>query len=271
MFKKTALIAGIALATSTAAQADYRFEVDTALSGGDVESIALGGTAFLQPVDDSEGPFAEAAFIDHATSLSLFALDGEIDADGAMDDFELEAYAVDVRYVTKKTGSWIVDLGYERSEPGNAEIDTFSIGAGKYLTDTTTLVFTYSNSDADVGGDLDSYRLDLDHLFLFGEGGGLKLHGAYGVTDVDDDEEFGDDDDIDVYELDATWYPCRNLGIGAGYRNTDDDGAEFEEYFAAADYFITKDVSVGVAYTEGEFEDSDVETDSWVFTARARF
>jgi len=270
MFKKTALFAGIALATSTAAQADYRVEVDTAITGEDVETFALGASAFLQPVDDSKGPLAEAAFTDQASSLSVLALDGETDVDGFPDDMDLEIYSVDARYVTTKTGSWIVDLGYERSEPGNAEIDTFSIGAGKYIWDTTTLVFTYSNSEPDEGSDVDIYRVDVDHLWIFGNESGLKLHGAYAFEDVDEDD-FAEGDDIDVYEFDATWYVLRNLGLGAGYRHTDDDVDEFEEYFFEAEYFISDDVAVGLAYTEGEFDDSGVEVDSWAFTARARF
>ena len=211
MFKKTALAAGIGLALSATAQADYRFEADAGISGGDISSITLGGTAYLMPVDDTKGPLGEAAFIDQASSLSVFYADGETDVDSAND------------------------------------------------------------IDADVGGDVDSYRLDLDHLWIFENGGGLKLHGAYGVTDIDDDEEFSDNDDVDVYELDATWYICKNFGIGAGYSNTEDAGEELEQYIAYAEYFITDSVSVGLAYTEAEVEDTDFETDSYVFQVSARF
>lgn len=272
MFKKTAICAGIALALSAGAQADYRFEAGTAISGGDVSSITVGGTAYIQPVDDSKGPLGEAAFISQSSSISAFYSDGETDVDDAP-EIELESYGLGGRYVTNKMGSWIIDLAYERDEPESAQIDNYSIGLGKYLTDTTTLVFSYRNSDADEGGDVDSYRVDLDHLFMFGNDGGLKLHAAYGFVDVDDDGEFSsdDNDDIDVYELDGTWYICRNFGLSAGYRNTDFQAEELEEYFGGAEYFITDDVSVGVAYTEGEIEDSDIETDSFVFTANVRF
>ncbi|MCB1843150.1 MAG: putative porin [Halioglobus sp.] len=270
MFKKTAIVAGLGLALSATAQADYRFQADAGISGGDVSSITLGGTAFLMPVDDSKGPLGEAAFIDQASSLSVFYSDGETDVDSA-NDIELESYGIGGRYVTKETGSWIVDLAYTRDEPGGFEVDNYSIGVGKYLWDTTTLVFSYSNSDADAGGDVDSYRVDVDHLWTFGNDGGLKLHGAYGITDIDDDEEFSDNDDVDVYEIDATWYITRNFGIGGGYSNTEDGGEELEQYLAFAEYFITDSVSVGIAYTEAEVEDTDFETDSYVFTASARF
>lgn len=272
MFKKTAICAGLGLALSAGAQADFRFEAGPAITGGDVSSVTLSGTAYLQPVDDSKGPLREAAFISHSSSLTAFYSDGEIDADNGP-DLDIESYGADVRYVTNKMGSWIVDLAYERDEPEDLEIDNYSIGLGKYLWDTTTLVFTYTNSDPDEGGDVDAYRLDFDHLFLFANDGGLKLHAAYAFVDIDDDGEFSsnDNDDIDVYEFDATWYIWRNFGIGAGYRNTDFNVEELEEYFVQAEYFITDKVSVGVAYTEGEFDDTDVETDSYLFTARARF
>lgn len=270
MFKKTALAAGIGLALSATAQADYRFQADAGISGGDVSSISLGGTAYLMPVDDTKGPLGEAAFIDQASSLSVLVSDGETDVDSAS-DVELESYGISGRYVTKQSGGWIVDLGAERDEVDGFEVDNYSIGVGKYLWDTTTLVFTYGNSDAEVGGDVDSYRLDLDHLITFENNGGLKLHAAYGVTDIDDDEDFSDSEDVDVYEVDATWYVCKHLGLGIGYSNTEDAGEELEQYFASAEYFISDSIAVGVAYTEAEVEDTGFETDSYLLTLSARF
>lgn len=269
MFKKTALCAGLGLALSATAQADFRFEVAPSITGGDLESLTLSGTAYLQPVDDSKGPLNEAAFIDHSSSLSVILSDGELDSDEGS-DIELERYGVSARYVTSQRGSWIVDLAYDREEVDNFEIDNWSIGVGKYLWDTTTLVFTYTFIDPDEGSSVDSFRLDFDHLWLFSSGGGFKLHAAYAFVDTDDDSGLSDDD-IDVYEIDGTWYLRRDFGLSAGYRNTDFNTAELEEWFIGAEYFITDKVSVAIAYTDGEIDDTDIDTNSFLFTARARF
>lgn len=271
MFKKTALVAGLGLALSSAAQADYRWEAGVDLSGGDVDAIGVGGTFYLSPVDDTKGPLGEAAFLDHASSISANYIDGETDGDG--EGIEFKDYSISGRYVTNEA-RWIFDLGYERNEPDNPfgvgpdefEIDTFTAGIGKYLTDSTTLVFTYQNKDADEGGDVDTYRADIEHLWQLSKVA-LKFNAGYGQTDIE--EEFGDD--IDIWDAGVTVYPSKRLGIGGGYRNTENDLAEIEQYFARAEWFINEQVGISLEYQDAELDDTDIEADAVVFGARLRF
>jgi hypothetical protein len=280
MFKKTALIAAVGMAISATAQAEYRFEAGAAITGGDVSSLGIGGTYYLDSVDDSKGPLGEAAFMSRASSISLSGSDGETDADD-IEDLEVWSVSADARLVFGE-GGWIADLGYLYSEPeladGPGNIDTDinagTVGFGKYLFENTTLVASYTYIDIEAetddgvelfDSDYDAYRLDVDHLFQFGDNGGLKLHAAYGLVDLDDN------DDIDIYELDATWYICRNLGIGAAIRNTEQDGQEIEEYGVSGEYFINEQVAFSVSYFEGEFDDTNFETDSFMVGITARF
>lgn len=271
MFKKTALIAGIGLALSATAQADYRWEADAGITGGDVDAVTVGGTFYLDSVDTSKGPLSEAAFLDHSSYISAGYNDGKTDGDGR--DTEFKDYGIDGRYVTDGAG-WILDLGYERSEPDNPlagvagpddfQIDTISIGAGKYLTDSTTLVFTYINADADEGGDVDTYKMKLEHLWQL-SWGGVKLDGTYGMVNVDDG------DDIDIYELGATYYLNNSVGFGGAYRNTENNGFEVERYTLHAEWFITEQVGVTISYEDAEIEDTDLDADAWMIGARVRF
>ena len=82
MFKKTALVAGIALAMSAAAQAEYQWELGAGYSTGefdigdqnpDNDVLSGYGTYFIDAVDDTKGPLAEAAFLDRTSSISMFA------------------------------------------------------------------------------------------------------------------------------------------------------------------------------------------------------
>ncbi|GAB5452357.1 MAG: hypothetical protein Hals2KO_26850 [Halioglobus sp.] len=268
MFKKTAIVAGLGLALSATAQADYNFEAGAAITGGDVDSIGVSGRYYIGGVDDSKGPYGQAEFLDHASSVGIDYIDGELDGAAGL---ETEAYSIDGRYVTEGSG-WIFEAGYDYTEfdPGNAEIDTFNLGFGKYLTDTTTLTLGYESSDAENAPEIESYRIDLEHMFNW-EDSGLKLHASYGFIDLDDDEELSGNDDIDAWEIDAIWYPCKNFGIGAAYSNTEYQGEELEEYGVLGEYFITQSVAVTVAYLEGEIEDTNVETDSFVVGVTARF
>ena len=93
MFKKTVLVTSIALAVSAAAQAKeeavvtgdtfvdtYRWEIDGAASrtnidpgpdDGDVDKFGIGGTFYFNDVDTTKGPRSEAAFLDHASNVSV--------------------------------------------------------------------------------------------------------------------------------------------------------------------------------------------------------
>ena len=265
------MAAGLGPVLATTAQADYRWEADAAVSGIDVKALGLGGTYYLDSVDDTKGPLAEAAFIDQASFVSVNYTDGKTDSNG--DGLEFKDYGIAGRYITSGD-QWIFDLGYTRSEPENPlnvgpdefEIDTFSVGIGKYLTDTTTLVFSYQNKDADEGGDVDAYRGDLEHLLL-ADWGAIKFAGAYGWVDVDN--KLGDD--IDIYEIGATVYPWRWLGIGAGYRNTENDLQEVEQYVASVEYFISEAVGVALEYQNAEVEDTNAYADAVILSARLRF
>ena len=96
MFKKTAIVASIGLALSATAQADYRWELGGDYSMGSIDSELktptgssknsndtdigeIFGTFYLWEVDTSKGPLKEAAFLDHSSSITIAASDGEVD------------------------------------------------------------------------------------------------------------------------------------------------------------------------------------------------
>ncbi len=272
MFKKTALIAGISLALSATAQADYRWEAGVDISGNDNDSVSVDGTFYLNPVDTSKGPYAEAAFLDHSSYVTANYTDGELDGD-IINDLEYKNYGASGRYITDSAG-WILDLGYQRNEPDNPlakilgpdnfEIDQFSIAGGKYLTDNTTLVGRYIYAEGDDGADFDRYTLELEHLFQL-SWGGIKVDAVYGLVDLDGR------DDIDIYKLGGTYYLNNNLGFGASYAKTDELLDEIEAYSVFAEWFITEQVAASLEYTDAELDDSDISADTIVFGVRARF
>ena len=270
MFKQTALAASIGLALGTTAHADYRWEAGVDLSGGDNDSISVDGTFYLNPVDTSKGPYAEAAFLDHSSFVTANYTDGESDGD-IIDGLEYKNYGINGRYITDDAG-WILDLGYKRSEPDNPldigpndfEIDQYSVGGGKYLTDKTTLVFTYIYAEGDDDRDFDRYTVDLEHLFQW-SWGDLKVDATYGLVDVDEG------DDIDIYKIGGTYYLNNNLGFGASYLNTEENSLELESYSIFAEWFITEELAASIEYQDAEFDDSDVDADAVVLGVRARF
>ncbi len=303
MFKKTAIVAGIALAVSAAAQADYQWELGAAYGTGefdigaqnpDNDQISGYGTYFIDAVDDTKGPLAEAAFLDRASSISLFAVNANIDGDGIR-DLGRKNYGLEIRAVSSDAG-WITDFGYSREENDTLrtslsagqlptipvvgrgldtiDIDRFKVGFGKYLTDRTTLVASYIYSDIDEAGDFSSYRLDLEHLFQFSFGD-IMTEASYGIVDVSVDDSILDDkDDIDIFLVGATYYfgSNKNWGVGVNYGEEDFGGDSWKRWEANASWFINDQWEVALDYSDGEFDDLDnVESKLATLSARFRF
>jgi opacity protein-like surface antigen len=299
MFKKIALVAGISLAVSAAAQAQqapqktivtgdtlvvdtYRWEIGGAANYSELDvgpfdidkwGVDLYGTYFLRDVNTNKGPRSEAAFLDHASSVTLFGGYSELDDVDKLekdlggidiDDDDSETYGIGGRYVTKQTGSWIIQADWRRTKPAHLEIDTYTIGIGKYITDNTSLIITYADADLDNGGDTDGWNAGLEHFWRLSSGG-IKMEGNVGYVNVDDG------DDIDIYNLAGTWYVTDNLGFGARYGKIDGGGAEADNYSVFSEWFINKHVAVSVAYDYTDFDDSDVDNNAFTIGGRYRF
>lgn len=276
MFKKAAISVGVGLVLSAPTYAQqyigdvYKWEVDGAVAAGeysgnfddtDFESFAVSGSYFFDGVNNTKGPLGEAAFLDHASDITAFYTYAEIDDNGI--DVDGDTYGVSGRFVTDSAG-WILDGSYARTEPLNAEIDTYTIGAGKYITENTTLVATYWNGDADEGGDTDGAAIGLEHFWKLSSGG-IKLEGNYGFVNVDDA------DDIDIYNVGATWYATQRLGFGAAYGNFDAGGIEAERYSAFAEWFIIRGIAANLEYVHDELNDTDFEVDSIALGVTLRY
>jgi len=302
MFKKTALVAGIGLALSVTAQADYRWELggDYTMSETEAEVTTnqgsrisddldadvgrLFGTWYMETVDTSKGPLSEAAFLDHASDITIEASDGEVDlssVDDRLSDEDGQRYSISGRYVAEgpgwKLSGWLVDLGYERAEPGEAEINQYNLGIGNYITPNTTLVLNYVKTEPDnsAAEDADSYSLDLEHMWLMSSGG-FKARASYGVTTITDV------DDVDSYRVGGTWYFTNNIGIGADYLNTGTDGYEVQGWQVSSEWFFTESFAMNLAYSQLDPDDIDftrgnvngkveLETDAITLGAKLRF
>ena len=184
MFKKTALVAGIGLALSVTAQADYRWELggDYTMGQTDTEvKIAtpvpvgpdnvdsdvgrLSGTWYMENVDTSKGPLSEAAFLDHASNITVFGSDGEVQLSQIGDTIDLmmkTASATALKAATSpKARAGSCPAGWwtwatTTSNRATQEIDNFNVGIGNYLTPNTTLVANYGNTSVNNGGDTDA-------------------------------------------------------------------------------------------------------------------
>ena len=274
MFKKTAIIAGLGLAISATAQADYNWQLDagyarsstdtelktnnrTTKNSNDVDTGAVSGTWFMETVDTSKGPLGEAAFLDHASDITVGYEYSDVDL-GSFDSQDGDNYTISSRYVAEgpgwKLSGWLVDLGYERREPGDQEIDFYNIGIGKYVTPNTTVVFDYKRIDVNNGNDTNGYSVEVDHFFAFSSGG-LKVSADAGKVVV------SGSDDVEAWGLGGTWYLNNNLGFGAGYQRTSKHSYELDSWSVNAEWFITESFAVDLAYVQTDPDTIDLGAD----------
>jgi len=217
----------------------------------DADIGGVEGTFYLKNVDTSKGPLGEAAFLDHASNITLGFTDGEVDLTSGGDE-DGQTYTLQSRYVAEGPGwqlsGWLVDLGFERQEPGDQEVDLYNLGIGKYITPNTTLVLGYEKVNVNNGGDVDRWGVAVDHFFALSSGG-IKARANGGKTVV------SGLDDPTTWGLGATWYPNNNWGIGADYTLEDFSGYEVDGYSVNVEWFITENFAVDLAYKDIQPDD----------------
>jgi hypothetical protein len=275
MFKKTAIITGIALAMSAGAQADYNWELGAGGTFGtvtqelknngqkirkidtDTDQVEVSGTWYMETVDTSKGPLGEAAFLDASSSIKVEFGDGKVKLT-QQNNPDGQTYSADMRYVAEgpgwKLSGWLVDLGYEREEPGNLKIDQYNVGIGKYITDNTTVVLNYESTSLNNGNGsgIDQYGGNVDHFFAIGDGG-LKASVNFGRTYVNNRE------DVDTYGLDAIYYLGNNIGLGINWEQQEESGYEVNRYGVSAEWFISESFAVTMAYNDVVADDIKVD------------
>jgi hypothetical protein len=275
MFKKTAIITGIALAMSAGAQADYNWELGAGYTGGtisqeaknrvdksqrlkqdnDTDAFDFTGTWYMETVDTSKGPLGEAAFLDASSSITLGTGYGKTRV-SQQNNPDGETYIADMRYVAEGPG-WklsgvIVDLGFERAEIGDTKTfqqstktDTWNAGLGMYITETTTLVaeYEYTSLNNGSGSGIDTYGGTIESFFAMGDGG-LKAAANFGRSYI------SNRDDVDTYGLGATYYLGSNIGIGLNWEQGEEAGYEVNQYGVSAEWFISENFGVTLAYSD---------------------
>lgn len=145
--------------------------------------------------------------------------------------------------------SGYVDLGYQNSEADvggvSGDADGWTLGGAAAFAGTGTLGFQIdgliSNSEADGGGDVDSWNLG-GHVFSRTDGGLIGGFANVGNVDVDG---VGDDDFWTV-GLEGQLYMARTTLDGAlSYSESDDTNAELTAADFGATHFVTDNFSFG--------------------------
>lgn len=275
------LLIGTAVAAACAASAARAEEFSWQLSGvtsrvevGDFsrDSWAVDGTYYVNPIDDSAGPYALASFLHPTTRVSAAAsqIDSEINDDPT-------AFTLNGAYVLPGK-KWYVGANYATTDLGDlpppitrSDQKGYGVLAGRYLGASTTVELGLGRSEDSFENSLclagvpcaavipytvettrDSVDLDVFHVRRF-RSLTYSLRGSVSQTEADVDFSSPlpslatqvDGPTLRVYSVAGELFPTNRLGIRLGFSRPDGEGAaDAESYDVGTTWFFRPRVAV---------------------------
>jgi hypothetical protein len=283
-----ATLGGLALTCAASASEPYRAELDAsyARSEGDdsdilIQQTGLTATWFPRAVAIGDGPWREAAFLDHASAVighvNRSTLEtGVVDADGI-------GWGLGGRYadrdvpITVAAAAVFADLEDDDTGFGDVEIDTayWSVEAGYYLQRGLLVGPRYVNSKitTSING-TDNADDRTDTFSLFGKWVGQVADGHWLNVDAEvghQSLEQIDNETLDswVGDLAVDWYPVPWFGVGPTVRllSGEDDAHEGWTYGGRITAWATPNLGIHASLSEFMVRDSDAGEDSLDWSA----
>ena len=245
------------------------FETSGSTPGGfdsdvDYDGFAVSGEIFLAPVSCDNGPLKEAAFLSQASSIGAGYAQIETD-----DDIETDAWNLFTRIVAN---SWVFEGEFtqfeEDAEFVDTEIDAIRVAVGRYLADSTQILFAYETTEFENLADVDRFSVDVKTVMSLENGQSFTAQALVGF--VSTDTEFGEDDDGFDVALLGDWYFNNQFSIGAELEFADRDsvGSLFN-WQVNSTYFFTERISLELAYQD--FDDDALSVFGDQFTVEFKY
>jgi len=297
--KVTSLVAA-AVATACAATPAAADEFSWQLSGGtsqvevgdfDSDSWSVDATYFIEPIDDSAGPYALASFLNPTTRISAEA--SERNSDFARDP---SAYTLRGTYVLP-AARWYVGASYAKTNDDDtlpfvnqSDPKGYGVLAGRYLGPNTTLELGLGRSERGyetVGGfcpaigvpctpvplsvetTTDSVGLEVFHVRRF-RSLTYSLQGRVSESDADVDITFSTPpppgmllpsggEALRVYSVAGELYPTDRFSVRIGYSRPDGGNFSSDSYDLGATWFFKPRIAVQFALGHSKVDDVPAE------------
>lgn len=284
---------GVAVAAACATSGAQAEEFSWQLSGGkrqaesanfDSDSWGIDATWYMNPIDDSEGPYALASFLNPTTRVSAAASRNDTPQD-AFDD--PTAYTLSGAYVLPGA-TWYFGADYAKSDVDDAPPVTFSdpkgygVRAGRYLGANTTLEVGLGRSEQEsalacgpievlclsapleIQLTTDSVDLEVFHVRRF-RSLTYSLQARVSERETDVDVNFptflgvpvlaGDGESLRQYSVAAELFPNQRLGVRVGYSEPESD-FDVKGYDVAATWYFKPRIAVQFALSETSVGDA---------------
>ncbi len=233
---------------------DGSFENEVIIRSGDDKRVTdSGGSSFsgqyyFGGVDTSNGPLAEAAYIERASSI--YASYGDPWADSILDVQE-------VRYgTTIAVSSLVFNLEVNERDINDDSATNYTLGTGVYVGKNTLLSIEYHDNEVYWAGprvqldDNEEWQLRSRWLAMAEEGSSLALEVSAGHI------RFNDASEGTSMSLGVSVYPHDKVGINLLTSRLKSDDVDYAKLTASIKWFIIDEVALSVTYEDDETDDA---------------
>ena len=291
MYSRLKLIA-VCLVLFTAvsnAQASESYKVETHLSysssetdSSEAKHYSLQPVIYFSDVNLRDHPYAEAAFLERASSITLYhskydaKTDYPSESDGSMS-------GVHVGYHVPSSPVYIM-VAYTASEGKSSSLfgdytsegRYYNLGLGYYISDGLFVGASYSGGefkvpDYDLTSKSNDYGVSVKYVSELSGDRAINIQGGYSVDNNDD----GTDKETDrTVRLSSDYYLNRRLSLGAGVSQYtgDNSSGDGSDYGVNLRFFFNTNLSARVGIYKFEAKnDEGSNSDSLSLTLSARW
>ena len=230
------------------------------MGDNDVEVREFDATLYLDEVEASEGPLAEAPFLERKSSLSFNYLKADVeDTQSAV-----SSAGFHTRYIFSDNSigdRWFIDADYQRVDVENVDSKDkyWGLGVGAYVLENTAIGISYVEVDPrESGADGDGVRLRIHHYQALAGTLSYAIDIDYLYSSIDNDN--GSDREANVTDALFSLYFNRQIAATIGYGYTEDErgagSADVYRYSLGVDWFINPALRVHASYTTSDAKNS---------------
>jgi hypothetical protein len=251
--KKSIVCLSILVASgSVFAEEGFNTEVAASYFNSDaIDNYAIGGIYYFDSVSTTQGPLAEASFLDLESSVSAVFERNET----VFDDFNTATLAG--TYSLKESGIFLSGSITHFSNINSANDKLYGFGGGYYLSDIWAV---YGNTEFDEDFEYLGFAIGSKKLISLGDDRFVNIEASYGNPD----------EGKDSFAISSDYYFNTNLSVGIGLAWDDElFDPDTTIYTARSQWFVSENVSLqaSIDYIDGN-SNSDT---AFSLGARARF
>lgn len=245
----------------------------------EAKTTDINATWYINPVNTNKGPLAESGYTAQVSSLNFGYADTTFDFSGS-GKLDGPAIILGARYVVPES-EYIIAIDYINvaldDGPSKLDLDSFTLTAGKYFTDTLTGFLSYTDNTIDGSTgftDLDTtiIALGLKNIIQMGEKY-INVEGSIESETQEYSSATADETNTTISLL-GDYYFNREFSLGADLElnNGDDVATEGTSFGVNSRYFFNPQFSILASYTTFSADNAgEIDDDTLELSLSARF